>query len=137
MEKQFVNLLDAPYSRRGSYFCFANDNLRADNIFGKSSLWLCNCRSVEYAMTDLTKANNFRLVQFQAVQDSVALPCFLNTTTEEVIIETTSGEIRFCIADRRMVMAHGEKGLALRILARPGFMGGGISVPIEIGRAHV
>ena len=133
MEKQFVNLLDAPYSRRGSYFCFANDNLRADNIFGKSSLWLCNCRSVEYAMTDLTKANNFRLVQFQAVQDSVALPCFLNTTTEEVIIETASGEIRFCIADRRMVLAHGENGLALRILARPGFMGGGISVPIDDG----
>ena len=133
MGKQFVNLLDAPYSRRGSYFCFANDNLRADNIFGKSSLWLCNCRSVEYAMTDLTKSNNFRLVQLQAVKDGVALPCFLNTTTEEVIIETASGDIRFCIAERRLVLARGESGLGLRLMCRPGFMGGPASIPIEDG----
>ena len=133
MEKQFVNLLDAPFSRRGSYFCFANDNLRADNIFGKSSLWLCNCRSVEYAMTDFNKTSSFRLVQLQAVRDGVALPCFLNNSPEEVVIETASGEIRFCIAERRLVMAHGEDGLALRLMCRPGLMGGPISIPIEDG----
>ena len=133
MEKQFVNLLDAPFSRRGSYFAFANDNLRADNIYGKSSLWLCNCRSVEYAMTDLNKASSFRLVQLQAVKDGVALPCFLNNTPEEVIVETASGDIRFCIAERRLVLARGENGLALRLVCRPGFMGGPASIPIEDG----
>ena len=133
MEKQFVNLLDAPYSRRGSYFCFANDNTRAENVLGKSSLWLCNCRSVEYAMADLNKTSNFRLVQFLAVKDGVPMPCFLNTTPEEVIIETAAGDIRFCIVERRMVMAHGENGLSLRVMCRPGFMGGAISVPIEDG----
>ena len=32
METQFIDLLDAPFSRRGSYFAFANDNLKAENI---------------------------------------------------------------------------------------------------------
>ena len=65
--EQFVDLLDAPFSRRGSYFCFANDNLKAENLYGKSNLWLCNCRSVDYAMIDLTKPNNFRQILLQAL----------------------------------------------------------------------
>ena len=129
--EQFVDLLDAPYSRRGSYFCFANDNLKAENVLGKGNLWLCNTRSAEYAMIDLTKPNNFRQVQLQAVRDGVALPCFLNTTPEEVIIETAAGDIRFCIAERRLVLARGEDGLTLRISPRPSWMGGQISVPIQ------
>ena len=47
--KQFVNLLDAPYSRRGSYIAFANDNYGED-LYGKCSLWLCNCRTIGFAM---------------------------------------------------------------------------------------
>ena len=133
MEEQFVDLLDAPYSRRGSYFCFTNDNLKAENIYGKSNLWLCNTRSVDYAMIDITKPNNFRQIQLQAVRGGVALPCFLNTTPQEVIIETASGAIRLCIAERRLVLARGEDGLTLRISPRPGWMGGQVSVPIADG----
>ena len=133
MEKQFVNLMDAPFSRRGSYFCFANGNQMADNIMGKSTLWLCNCRILEFAMTDFTKSNNFRQIQLQAVRENLPLPCFLNTTPEEVILETPTGEIRFCIAEPRLMMAHGENGLALRIACPPGFMGGPSYVPIEDG----
>lgn len=129
--EQFVDLLDAPYSRRGSYFCFANDNLKAENVLGKSNLWLCNTRSAEYAMIDLTKPNNFRQVQLQAVREGVALPCFLNTTPEEVIMETAAGDIRFCIAERRLVLARSSDGLTLRISPRPSWMGGQISVPIQ------
>ena len=42
-EKQFVNLLDAPYSRRGSYITFANDNY-GENIIGKA---ICGCVTAE------------------------------------------------------------------------------------------
>ena len=49
--KQFVNLLDAPYSRRGSYIAFANDNYGED-LYGKCSLWLCNCRTIGFAMAN-------------------------------------------------------------------------------------
>ena len=129
MKQQFVNLLDAPFSRRGSYFCLANDNLRAENIIGMSNLWLCNTRSVDYAMTDITKPNNFRQILLQAVRDGVALPSFLNTTPEEVVIETASGSIRLCIAERRLLLARGTDGLTLRISPRPSWMGGQICVP--------
>ena len=137
MEAQFVDLLDAPYSRRGSYFAFANDNFKAENILGKSNLWLCNCRSAEYAMTDLTRPNNYRQILFQAVQDGNVLPAFLNTTPEEVVIETAAGAIRFCIAERRCVLARGRDGLTLRISPRPSWMGGQISVQVADGRHDV
>ena len=132
--EQFVDLLDAPFSRRGSYFAFANDNLKAENVLGKSSLWLCNCRSVEYAMTDITRPNNFRQILFQAVKDGNALPSFLNTTPEEVVIETAAGAVRFCIAERRLVLLRGADGLTLRISPRPSWMGGQISV--QVGDSH-
>ena len=35
--KQFIDLLDTPYSRRGSYMSFANDN-NGINVKGKSNL---------------------------------------------------------------------------------------------------
>ena len=133
MTEQFVDLLDAPFSRRGSYFCFANDNLKAENVMGKSNLWLCNTRSVEYAMVDFNKQNNFRQILLQAVKDGLALPTFLNTTPAEVILETPAGSIRFCIAERRLVLARGEDGLTLRITPRPGLMGGMPSVLIQDG----
>ena len=135
--QQFVNLLDAPYSRRGSYFAFANDNLRAENVLGMSNLWLCNCRSVNYAMTDLTRPNNYRQVLLQPVKDGKALPAFLNTTAEEVIIETAAGKVRFCIAEKRCVLARTTDGLTLRISPRPDWMGGQISVQVGSGRHDV
>ena len=129
-EKQFVDLLDAPFSRRGSYFALCNDNLKAENVLGKSQLWLCNTRSVDYAMTDITKPNNFRQVLLQAVKDGRPLPCFLNTTPEEVVIETAAGSIRFCIGEPRLMMSRGTEGLSLRITPRPDWMSGQTSVRI-------
>lgn len=134
MEAQFVNLLDAPFSRRGSYLAFANDNLRAENVLGMSNLWLCNCRSVNYAMTDLTRPNNYRQVLLQAVRDGVPLPAFLNTSPEEVVIETPAGAVRFCIAERRCVLARTTDGLTLRISPRPDWMSGQVSV--QVGESH-
>lgn len=137
MGEQFVNLLDAPFSRRGSYFAFANDNLKAENVPGMSNLWLCNCRSTDYAMTDLMRPNNYRQVLLQPVKDGVALPTFLNTTPEEVIAETAAGSVRFCIAERRCVLARGTDGLTLRISPRPSWMGGQVYVPVGDDRRDV
>ena len=63
---QFINLLDTPYSRRGSYMSFANDN-NGVNVRGKSSLWLCNSRSLGYAMTSMASPNNYRQVLLQPI----------------------------------------------------------------------
>jgi hypothetical protein len=64
--KQFIDLLDAPYSRRGSYIAFANDNY-GENLFGKCSLWLCNCRSIGFAMTNLNADSGYRQIKLEAL----------------------------------------------------------------------
>lgn len=112
--KQFVNLLDAPYSRKGSYFTFANDNF-GENVFGKSNLWLCNCRTVGFAMTNMGASNNYRQIMLSATKDGFPLPCVINTTPYEVSIETRHGSIHFCIGEKKLVMARGENGLGLRV----------------------
>ena len=131
--EQFVDLLDAPFSRRGSYFALCNDNLKAEDVLGKSQLWLCNTRSVDYAMTDITRPNNFRQILLQAVLDGQNLPCVLDTTPEEVVIRTMRGSIRFCIGTPRLMLAKGTDGLSLRVTPRPDWMSGQTSVPIAPG----
>ena len=113
-EKQFVNLLDAPFSRRGSYITFANDNF-GENIIGKSNLWLCNCRTVGFAMTNMLAPNNYRQILLQATKDGFPLSAFIQTTPYEVILQTNQGEIRFCIGEKSLVMARGTDGLGLKV----------------------
>lgn len=112
--KQFVNLLDAPFSRRGSYLAFANDNTGED-LYGKCNLWLCNCRTLGFAMMSLNAESTFRQIKLEALHNGRPTPCLLKTTQEEVIIETRYGEIRFCIGERFMAMARGVDGLGLRV----------------------
>ncbi|MDR1217291.1 MAG: hypothetical protein LBJ99_01760, partial [Oscillospiraceae bacterium] len=119
--KNFVDLLDAPYSRRGSYMAFANSP-NGENLYGKSTLWLCNCRILGGAMSNLDKPNGFRQVRLDAVKDGVALPCVISTTQSEVILETRHGSIRFCIGERKLVMARSDDGLTLRVTPTPAFM---------------
>ena len=112
--KQFIDLLDTPYSRRGSYMSFANDN-NGINVKGKSNLWLCNSRSLGYAMTSMGAQNNYRQVLLQPILNGRPVAAFINNTPYEVILETDWGEIRFCLGEKKMVMIRGEKGLGLRI----------------------
>ena len=134
MEKSFINLLDAPYSRRGSYFAFANDNLGQD-VLGKSNLWLCNTRSVDYAMTDFSAPNRFRQLLLQPTMEGRTVAAALFTTEQEVCIRTNWGSFRFCIGERRLVMAKGTDGLGLRITPRPGLMGSSFTPLMdELGR---
>lgn len=123
--KQFVNLLDAPYSRRGSFIAFANDNFGEDE-YGRSHLWLCNCRTVGFAMANLDHDSGYRQIKLEAVRNGVAVPCTLKTTAEEVILVTRHGEFRFCIGERNMVMGVGKDGLTLRITPRAKFLSPGV-----------
>lgn len=118
---KFVDLLDAPYSRRGSFLAFANDN-HGEDLYGKCTLWLCNCRISSY---DMYKSNGFRQVKLELVKDGTALPCVISTTPYEVILETACGSVRFCIGERKLVMCRGTDGLTLRITPTPSFLSTG------------
>ncbi len=41
--KNFVSVSDAPFSRRGSYFCFFNAT-HGEELYGKPSLYVGNVR---------------------------------------------------------------------------------------------
>ncbi|MDR1299524.1 MAG: hypothetical protein LBJ84_04660 [Oscillospiraceae bacterium] len=108
----FVDLLDSPFSRRGSFLALANDN-QGENLYGKCTLWLCNCRIA--GITDFNQNNGFRRYKLQLVKDGVPLPCVISTTPYEVILHTRHGSARFCIGERKLLMAQSEDGLSLRM----------------------
>ena len=120
----FVNLLDAPYSRRGSYMAFANDNYGED-LYGKCNLWLCSCRNIGFAMANLDAASGYRQIHLEAVKDGIAVPCYIRTTPYEVILDTNYGQIRFCIGERNLTMAYSDSGLSLRLTPQPKFFSPG------------
>ena len=117
----FADLLEAPLSRRGSFFAFANDK-RGEDLIGKCTLWLCNCRINRYAMTDFNSDNGFRQISLELVRDGKSLPTLISTTPYEVILSSRHGSIRFVIGERKLVMCRGEDGLSLRATPRPRFM---------------
>lgn len=126
---QFINLLDTPYSRRGSYMSFANDN-NGVNVRGKSSLWLCNSRSLGYAMTSMASPNNYRQVLLQPISQGLPAAAFINTTPYEVILETAQGSLRFCLGEKKLMMAYGTDGLTLRVTPPPLRFPGPTSIPL-------
>ena len=129
---QFIDLLDTPYSRRGSYMAFANDN-NGLNILGKSNLWLCNSRSLGYAMTSMSSPNVFRQILLQPVVGEMTAAAFINTTPYEVLLETRKGNLRFCLGEEKLIMAYGTDGLALRITPPAPRFPGPISIPLLDG----
>ena len=120
--EKFVDLLEAPFSRRGSYIAFAND-LRGEDLIGKSALWLSNCRIRMGAMSmDMNANNGFRQVKLELVKNGKVLPAYITTTQYEVILNSRYGSVRFAIGERKLAMCRGEDGLALRITPQPRFM---------------
>lgn len=120
----FVNLLDAPYSRRGSYIAFANDNYGED-LYGKCNLWLCNCRTVGFAMENLGADSGYRQIRVDVLKDGNPVPYIIETTPYEVVVKTRYGDVRFCIGERRLAMVKSTSGLGIRLTPRPKFFSPG------------
>lgn len=117
----FVNLLDAPYSRHGSFIAFANDNYGED-LYGKCHLWLCNCRTIGFAMANLGADSGYRQILVEVVKDGRSVPYSICTTPYEVILETRYGKVRFCIGERSMAMAKSTDGLGIRLTPQMKFL---------------
>ena len=129
---QFINLLETPYSRRGSYMAFANDN-NGLNVRGKSNLWLCNTRTLGYAMTSMSAQNTYRQMLLQPVRNGMPVAAFIDSTPYEIILRTRWGDLRFCIGEKKLMMAYGENGLALRVTPPAPRFPGPTSVPMLDG----
>ena len=130
--ERFVSLLDTPYSRRGAYIALANDN-RGEDIPGKSNLWICNSRTLGYAMTNMNAQNNYRQVLLQAVRGAQVLPAELATTPYEVLLRTNWGGFDCCIGEKKLLMVRGKDGLTLRITPPAPRFFGPTSLPSAAG----
>lgn len=133
--ERFVSLLDTPYSRRGAYIALANDN-KGEDVLGKSNLWICNCRTLGYAMTSMDAQNNYRQILLQAVSGAQVLPAELFSTPYEVQLQTNWGGFRCCIGEKKLLMLRGEDGLTLRITPPAPRFFGPISLPSAEGPAR-
>ena len=118
----FVDMLAAPFSRRGSFIAFANST-NGQDLIGKCTLWLCNCRIMMNAMSmDMNANNGFRQIRLELVKDGKVLPALISTTPYEVILSSRRGSVKFVIGERKLVMCTGSDGLSLRITPMPRFM---------------
>ncbi|MDR0470022.1 MAG: hypothetical protein LBH09_08630 [Peptococcaceae bacterium] len=127
--KTFVDPLETPFSRRGSYLCFANRN-GGSNLFGKAQLWLCTSRQRpnDKNKGSLIQSNHFRQTRLELVKDGIPRQCVISTTPYEVVLECDFGSVRFCIGDMKYVRCRGTDGLTLRITP----VYGGIQGPLLI-----
>ena len=118
----FVDPLDSPLSRRGSFIAFANST-NGENLYGKCTLWLCNCRIGMFAMSgDLHAPNGFRAIKLELVKNGRVLPVLIETTPYEVVLKSQHGEMRFTIAERKLAIGKSTDGLTLRITPKDGGM---------------
>ncbi len=80
--KTFVDPLEMPFSRRGSYISFANAN-GGSNQFGKAQLFICTSRYV--AMSGLNAESAFRQIKVELIKDGIPRNCVYHTTPYELI----------------------------------------------------
>lgn len=120
----FVNPLDTPLSRRGSYLCFAGANAGSSE-FGRSKLYLATCRGGLEGTGSFNGENSCRQVQLEPMKDGKTWPMAVSTTVSEVMLQTNVGELRFCLAERSLALCKAEGGMGLRLTGRSS-MGGTI-----------
>jgi len=111
----FIDLLDAPFSRRGAFLALANDNYGED-LFGKCNLWLCSSR-ITTTMLDLNAPNGFRIQKLSVIHNGHAVPYSITTTPYEVAIVSRYGKIKFVFAETKLILAESSDGLTLRLTA--------------------
>ena len=111
--KTFVDPLEMPFSRRGSYISFANSN-GGSNQLGKAQLWISTSRFGGGAIGGLNAESPFRQIQVELVKDGIACNCVYHTTPYELIFQCELGSVRFCIGDLKYARIKGTDGLTLR-----------------------
>lgn len=127
--KTFVDPLQMPFSRRGSYICFANKN-GGSNEYGKAQLWLSTARqrAMDRNNGNLFADNHFRQFHLEIIKDGLARQCVISTTPYELKLESTFGSVSFCIGDLKYAKCRSKDGLALRI--SPGSGAGMLGGPV-------
>ena len=116
----FVEPLDMPFSRRGSYICFANDN-GGTNQYTTAHLWIATSRlrPTDKNMNNVMSPNSFRQVKVELIKDGIAQKCVIDTTPYEITLRGDDGKVSFCIGDPKYAVGKCEDNLILRLSPLP------------------
>lgn len=128
--KTFVDPLEMPFSRRGSYLCLANRN-GGSNEYGKAQLWLATARqrASDRNTASISGSNHFRQLRLEIVKDGLPRHRVLSTTPYELTMESPVGSVSFCIGDYKYAECRSTDGVTLRIspASGAGMLGGPVA----------
>ncbi len=110
----FIDPLDTPISRRGSYLCFAAAN-GGSGEYARSKLFLGTCRGGLDGVGNMGGENSCRQLSLELTKNGQSLPAAVSTTLSETLLQNEAGELRFCLAEKSLVLCSGKDGLGLRL----------------------
>ena len=113
----FIDPLDTPISRRGSYLCFAAAN-GGSGEYGRSKLYLGTCRGGLDGVGNMGGENSCRQVTLELLKNGQTCPVAVSTTVSEVLLQNEAGELRFCLAEKSLALCSGKDGMGLRLTGR-------------------
>ena len=121
--KTFIDPLEMPFSRRGSYLSLAGAN-GGSNQYAKAQLWISTSRFGGNAMTGtLMSESIFRQIKVEVVKDGIIRNCVIHTTPYELTFESDAGAVSFCIGECNLMYCRSDDGVSLRFTPTPGMFG--------------
>ena len=121
--KTFVDPLEQPFSRRGSYICLAASN-GGSNQYAKTQLWIATSRIGGSVMgINLSEASPFRQIKVELIKNGLPCKCVMSTTPYELIFESNEGSVRFCLGDYSYGRCYGSDGVTIRLTPKGGMFG--------------
>ena len=102
---RFISLRNCPFGRRGSYLAF---HTTGEECFGRAYVYLASCHGI----TNQTKKS--KMFNIQPTYEGDRVPYATIVKPEELILRTLYGDIRICIAERKLILFKGENGLGVR-----------------------
>ena len=121
--KTFIDPLEMPFSRLGSYISLAGAN-GGSNQYAKAQLWISTSRYGGNAMSGtLSSESMFRQVKVDIIKDGIARNCVIHTTPYELTFESDAGAVSFCIGEYNLLRCRSDAGVSLRFMPKPGSFG--------------
>ena len=135
--KTFIDPLEMPFSRRGSFISIAGAN-GGSNQYAKAELWLSNSRYGSEAMGGtLTNESPFRQIKVDVIKDGMPRNGVIDTTPYELTFRSDAGSVNYCIGEYNLLRCRCVDGLSLRFSPKPGMFGMGSVTNMHNGTYYV
>jgi putative isomerase len=107
---RFISIADCPFGRRGSYFAVCSNG--TEN-FGRAYVHLATCHGMA------TASGKTKLFNLHPTYQGERVPFAVIMKPAELILRTLYGDVRICIAEKKLMLFKGENGLGIRFSSTP------------------